>query len=384
MMPSALFFNTEEGRTCFGRQGIAEYLEGYTGRLMRSFKSILGSSLIDDATKIGTRSYNFRDIIGLFIGHIKHQAELAIQTDLKSVVMGRPVFFVDDNAAADQKAQNELETILINAGFKDISFEYEPIAAARNYEEELDHEELVLVFDIGGGTSDFTLMRLSPEGRARNDRSVDILANSGVHIGGTDFDRKFSLHTVMPHMGYETMLTNGMVMPKSEFHTLATWHLINTLYNAKSVNAIRDLYMSAKDQSLTRRLLKTVTEQLGHEVANQVEHAKIKLTEKTQHVIALDFVEEDWSIPLSGAQLDLSIARELDRIFIVASETVKQGGVGLEDIDTIFLTGGSTALPAFETRIAQMFPASKVAHGDKFSSVASGLGLTARSRYGAL
>jgi len=382
-IPSALFFNLEDDHISYGHQAINEYMEGYEGRLLRSLKSVLGNSLIKERTQIGHQSLNFSEIIALFIGHIKNTAEQKLQTSLDSVVMGRPVYFVDNDQAADKKAEDELKMILINNGFRHVSFEYEPIAAAKNYEKTLNKEELVLVFDIGGGTSDFTLMRLSPQQHGKEDRTGDILANTGIHIGGTNFDKNFNLHTIMPHMGYGGEQIGGLPIPASHYHSLSTWHLINSLYTKKNRSSIRDLYTRSSDKKLTHRFLHTIENQRGHELAENVEKAKISLTEKKAISMNLNFIENGWNIPVQISQLEKSINNDLDKIIKVAVEAVtKLGGINTQQVDTIFMTGGSTALPGFEERIKHFFPSSTISHGDRFSSVVTGLGLTAVERYG--
>ncbi len=165
-LPSVIFFNVEERRPVYGRQALGEYLEGYEGRLMRSLKSLLGSSLIDGSTEVQGRSIPFRVLLTrLFIGQLKARGEAAAGQAFDAVVLGRPVFFVDDDPEADREAQDTLVQVANKLGFKDVSFQYEPLAAAFDYERSIEREELVLIVDIGGGTSDFSLVRLAP-GRA--------------------------------------------------------------------------------------------------------------------------------------------------------------------------------------------------------------------------
>jgi hypothetical chaperone protein len=192
-LPSAVFFNADEESTHFGRDALAEYLEGYEGRLMRALKSLLGSSLMDGSTEVGGRALPFKDLLASFIGELKTRAEAQAGRSFDQAVFGRPVHFVDDNEIADRRAQDTLEAIARQVGFKDVSFQFEPIGAALHYEAGLDREELVLIADIGGGTADFSLVRLSPERARRVDRREDLLGNAGLHVGGTDFDRALSL-----------------------------------------------------------------------------------------------------------------------------------------------------------------------------------------------
>ena len=151
------------------------------------------------------------------------------------MVLGRPVFFVDDDAARDAQAQAALEAAARQVGFADIHFQYEPIAAAFDHERSIDHEEVVLVADIGGGTSDFSIVRVGPARGASSARD-DILANHGVHIAGTDFDRRVELAAILPEFGYGAYGPSiagapAREVPSGVYFDLATWHLINTVYN---------------------------------------------------------------------------------------------------------------------------------------------------------
>ena len=345
---------------------------------MRSLKSILGSELMKESTLVGARAMTFSDIIGCFIGEIKKRAEQSIGNELTNVVMGRPVHFVDDDTMADARAEDELRAIALAQGFKNIAFEFEPIAAARDYESKLAKEELVLVVDIGGGTSDFSVIRLSPAARLNPDRSGDILANAGVHIGGTDFDKRFSLDVVMPHFGYGSKLKNNLDAPKTEFHMLATWHLINFLYTQKNKTAVRNIYNDSEERDLIKRFMNVLENQRGHDIAAQVEAAKIILSEQPNALMDLGFAEQDWV--LSSTQTDLIRATENDvtKIIATALQTVGQGaGLNTSAIDSIFMTGGSTALPGFIDEVRRAFPDASIMQGDRFSSVATGLGISA-------
>jgi hypothetical chaperone protein len=367
----------------FGQAAVTEYLDGYSGRFMRSLKSILGNALIHETTQIGTERRDFKQIIGLFIDHIRATAEQSTGLDLDSVVMGRPVRFVDDDDMADQAAENELCAIAEAQGFRHVSFEYEPLAAARDYESRLEREELVLVADIGGGTSDFSVIRLSPESRMREDRSRDILANAGIHIGGTDFDKQFSLSALMPEFGYRSLLKSGVDVPLHYYHTLSTWHLINSFYSPKNRTAIKSLVTDSEEPDLVARLLQVIDNQRGHELASIVEAAKIALSDRDETIMDAGFIEDDLAIAVTIDDLEDTVAQDIDRIIAVASNSVtKLAGIDPSRIDTIFMTGGSTALPGFEDRMRMAFPAATINYGDRFSSVANGLGLCALQRYG--
>src|SRR5690349_15029774 len=163
LMPSAVFFDYEtKGRVLFGNEAISAYIEQTEGRLMRALKSILGSSLIDEETSLGGRKVPLTKVVEIFVRNLKHKAEAFAGEEITSVVMGRPVRFVDDDDTADARAQSVLERVAREAGFRDIAFAYEPIAAAHHYEQTVTREELVLIADIGGGTSDFSIVRVGP------------------------------------------------------------------------------------------------------------------------------------------------------------------------------------------------------------------------------
>ncbi|MFA7291599.1 MAG: Hsp70 family protein [Rhodocyclaceae bacterium] len=263
-LPSLVFFNAEADSVSFGRAGLREYLEGTEGRLMRSLKSLLGSSLIDGRTEVQGRQIAFRDLLTQFIAMLKARAEAEGGRAFDQAVFGRPVYFVDDNAPADRQAEETLAAIARTVGFSEITFQYEPIAAAFHYERDIHREELVLIADIGGGTSDFSLVRLSPERAKAADRRDDVLANGGVHIGGTDFDRQLSLASVMPQLGYRSQLRNGREMPASIFFNLATWHTINFAYTRQVWAEQQQLALEAMAPERLERLLRLIEQRAGH------------------------------------------------------------------------------------------------------------------------
>src|SRR5690348_4881716 len=217
LMPSAVFFDYEtKGRVLFGNEAIAAYVGQTEGRLMRALKSILGSALIDEETVLGGRKVPLRGVVEIFVRHLKDKAEAFAGQEITAVVHGRPVRFVDDDDTADARAQAVLEGIARQVGFRDVAFVYEPIAAAHHYEQTVEREELALIADIGGGTSDFSVIRVGPQHRGRTDRRRDVLANAGIRVGGTDFDSALNLAAVMPLLGLGTRLVEkDLPMPNA-------------------------------------------------------------------------------------------------------------------------------------------------------------------------
>jgi hypothetical chaperone protein len=223
-IPTAVFFNFDNGQTYFGRQAISRYLDYDEGRLLRSLKSLLGSSLYDESTYVRSRRVEFAEIIQLFVGFGRAATASEASAGATKVVMGRPVHFVDDDTAADAMAEEQLRAAAQSSGFKHVEFQFEPIAAALDYEQSVTSEEIALVIDIGGGTSDFSIVRVSPERARQANRKDDILSYSGVHIGGTDFDRLLSLKSLMPFLGFKSKMMKGNMNPPSwYYHDLSTW-----------------------------------------------------------------------------------------------------------------------------------------------------------------
>ena len=381
-LPSVIFFNVEERRPVYGRLALHEYLEGYEGRLMRSLKSLLGSKLLKSETSILGSALPFKDLLGLFLGTLKSRAETTAGREFDSVVLGRPVYFVDDDETADREAQDTLVAVAQKLGFKDISFQFEPIAAAFDYERTLNQEELVLIVDIGGGTSDFSLVRLSPERRQLADRQSDILATGGVHIGGTDFDKQLSLQGVMPLFGYGSLMKSQALMPTSHFINLATWHTINTVYSQKAQLALKDMRYDAQDTAGMDRLFKLIEQRAGHWLAIQVENSKIELTHADRLSLDLSHIEKDLSAELTRPLFEESIAQLLARIQSSVNQLLASAGVSHEQINTVFYTGGSSGIPALRHSIDQLLPQARKAEGDQFGSIGSGLAIEAFKRYG--
>ncbi|KIL04348.1 heat-shock protein [Stutzerimonas stutzeri] len=381
-LPSVVFFNLEERRPVYGRQALAEYLEGYEGRLMRSLKSLLGSKLLKSETTVLGSAMPFRDILGLFLGTLKTRAETAAGRSFEQVVLGRPVFFVDDDPQADREATEMLEAAARKLGFSEVSFQFEPIAAAFDYESRISREERVLIVDIGGGTSDFSLVRLSPERRVLDDRQADILATGGVHIGGTDFDKQLSLAGVMPLFGYGSRMKSDAPMPTSTHLNLATWHTINAVYAPASQRALQSMRYDIVDPTGINRLFSLIEQRAGHWLAMQVEQGKIELTEAERHVIDFARIEPQLQAELRRDDFDTAIEPLLERIGRSIDELLLAAGLARDEVDTVFFTGGSSAVPALRRCVASRLPEARQVEGNRFGSIGSGLAIEAHKRYG--
>ena len=381
-LPSVVFFNADDDEVSYGRAALAGYLAGYEGRLMRSLKSLLGTSLIDGQTEVAGRALPFRMLLAHFIGELKRRAELSAGRDFDAAVFGRPVFFIDDSAEADLLAENTLAEIAHAVGFKHVSFQYEPIAAAFDYESQIDAEELVLIADIGGGTSDFSLVRLSPERAARADRRGDILATGGVHIGGTDFDKYLSLSSVMPLLGYQSLMNNNSAIPSSYYFNLATWHTINLAYTKKIWTQLADVVRDAREPDKLVRLQRLIDERAGHWLAMQVEAGKIALSSASTHMLELDRLSPPAQQVLHGEQFEQSIAHLVATVDQTVVKLLADAGVHADAVDTVFFTGGSSGVRMLRDRIGASLPTARKVEGDLFGSIGSGLALDAVRKYG--
>jgi hypothetical chaperone protein len=384
LIPSAVFFDYEnKGNVLFGATAIDTYISQHDGRLMRALKSILGSPLIDEKTALGSKMVALTDVVEIFVRHLKQKAEAFAREELTAVVHGRPVRFVDDDDAADAKAQRVLEGIANRVGFKDVAFVYEPIAAAYHYEETAAHEETVLIADIGGGTSDFTVIRIGPERRQRADRAQDILANDGVRVGGTDFDSLLSLDAVMPMLGLGTQLIEkNLPMPNSLYYELATWSTINFTYTFQNDRILVELIAGAREPEKVARLLSVIRRRLGHRIAFVVEDGKIALSDASTTALPLGFIETGLSAEATRNGFDRAIESRTNRLFKTATACIADAGLKPEDINTIFFTGGSGKVPAVRDAITRAAPTARATTGSDFLSVALGLTREAQKRFG--
>jgi len=381
-VPSALFFSLEDGSVHFGRSAVHEYMDGAEGRFMRALKSILGTSLMKETTQVGRERMTFQGLIGRYLRHLRGRLEAHQGSVPDHVVLGRPVFFVDGDPEADRTAQDQLEAAARAEGFRHIEFQFEPVAAALHFERELNSEALALVVDIGGGTSDFSVLRLSPE-RSRNvDRRGDILSTSGVHVGGTDFDRQLNIARVMPHMGLGSSTKDGKrQLPVWYFNDMATWHKINQLYTAKTLRDIQSLKRDAAEPEKLDRYEHLLVNRSGHRLAAQVEKAKIELTDAADTVIALREPGLALEVLTNRAEFDAASTELVARIGRAIDEALSGADVDAGAIDTVVMTGGGAQVPAVRQASTARFPHARIAQTDRFGAVGLGLAADAARRF---
>ena len=381
-VPTALFFSFDDDTCTHGRAAMERYLSREPGRLLRSIKSLLGTPLFDEVTQVKYRRYAYGEIIADFLKFLRLSAASEMGSDPRSVVIGRPAYFVDDDQAADDKAQAQLEAAARAAGFETIAFQFEPIAAALHYEQSVTDEEIALVADIGGGTSDFSVLRVSPRLATKIDRRGDILGYNGVHIGGTDFDRLLSMATLMPFLGLGSKLRmKGMDAPSWYFADLATWHRINVLYDGKVLTEVRSVRRDSAEPEKIDRLLGVLELRKGHELLGRIEQAKIDLSSMTTATVSLADVAQDFVLEIKRRRFEQAIGEGLGRIEGRVRDVIALAGLKPGTVRTVFLTGGSSGIPAVRKAITKVVPAAQVVVGDAFGSVAAGLAIDAERRF---
>lgn len=383
-IPTTIFFDTDTRSDFFGEEAIARFLEGHAGRMMWAIKSVLGTAMQTEATIVRGRRMTFEDVIARILINIKEKADAAANTTLTSVVMGRPVRFNDRDEQLDAQAETILRRCATKAGFEHVEVELEPIAAAIEFETHIDREQIGVVVDIGGGTSDFTVIRLQP---ASADRSVGdrsrILSVGGLHVGGTDFDRHLSVDRLMPELGlgasYKDNFGNTLEMPQWVFHDLASWLRINFIYDSRMLDGIYSILAKNVDHDRRlRRLDRVLTAHQGHALAKIIEATKIDLSDRDDVRVALDLVERHLSLPITRAQLNAAIAELLEQIESTLMRVVTESGVRTDDIAVVFFTGGGSLLPDVRTRVHRLLPHARHVDTDQFGGIALGLTMEAQ------
>jgi hypothetical chaperone protein len=381
-VPTALFFSFDDNSTTFGHEALERYFAREPGRYLRAIKSVLGTKLFEETTQVKLRRCAFGEIIAAFLQFLRTAAGESLGAPPTSVVLGRPAFFVDDDPAADAAAERQLEAAARAAGFERIAFQFEPIAAALDYEQSVNAEEIALVADIGGGTSDFSVVRVSPDRARSRDRHQDILGFTGVHIGGTDFDKQLGLASVMPALGLRSRLCRkGLDAPSWYFSDLATWHRINFLYDPKVLTEVRGVLRDSAEPEKIERLLRVLEQRKGHELLAGVESAKIELSRADLARLNLDDSVADISLEVTRAELEAAVADSLHRIRSRIGNVLRMAGLTPDSVSVVFLTGGATRMPSVRKSIAAAVPTARLIAGDAFGSVATGLALDAAKRF---
>jgi hypothetical chaperone protein len=376
-----IFFFDEDGLSSYGSQAVSDYLDAdHSGRLLQSIKRHLPSSGFS-GTLIAERFRSVEDLIAGFLEHLRFLAEKAAGEPVTRVVLGRPAVF-HPNAKQDQLAQDRLERAASMAGFVDIAFQIEPMAAARAFERDLTDDVRCLVGDLGGGTSDFTLVQLGAS-RIGKSRAKDVLGSHGIAIAGNDLDARLVWRKVMPHFGVRARYKVDQVwtpVPTYMHHTACRWQhlcLANTDENARFLDR---MVRSSNDRVGLDRLRRLIQDQHSWTFFKAVEGIKLSLS--TREIAELDYRHDglEFFESVSRAEFEEAIQREITKLEDTIDDLIDQSGMGWEDVDVVFLTGGTSLVPRVRRVFEERFPGRIVDH-DTFTSVGIGLAIEARERF---
>lgn len=377
-LPTSVFYDAECKSVRFGRAANRSLVSRDDGRFMRALKSVLGTSIMHEPRYLNGKRVTFVDVIAGFLAHLKQSAEDQLQREFTHALSGRPVRFHSNNDAKDAQALNDLTDCYKAAGFAGVDFLTEPEAAARAAGS-LAVGELALIVDIGGGTSDFCLFEAGRD-------SIEVLATRGVRVGGTDFDRSLSMDHVMPLLGRghfirEQMGSGTLPAPNWISHDLATWEKIPGLYSAKPRELAQSMAGLAVNAEPFRRLDKTLTDELGHDIAFAVERGKIETNLSGQSQITLPFAGPTQGsrlqVGLSAATLDDALRRYGREIRASALETLKIAGSPTDKLDSIIFVGGSSLMKMVEAAVAPEFANARLHYSDAFTAIVDGLSISA-------
>ena len=373
-LPTTFFFDFDTREALIGDPANEALLDGAEGRFMRALKRVLGTDLMHEERRILNRQMTFVDIIGSFLGQIKSRAEAATGLTFDHALSGRPVVFHGVGDPREAQAEDDLRTCYLTAGFDSVAFMPEPEAAAIASGALEQTGEIGLIVDVGGGTSDFSLFRSDGDG-------VTILANHGVRVGGTDFDRAISIDRVMPMLGKGSELRKIMgpghtSTPNAIFNDLATWEMIPFLYTPQNRRMVAEMTRLAVEPEKLTRLAKVLEDELGHELAFAVERGKIAANigdEPT--VIALDLIERSLSCPVSPAILTAILVPYARKLQTGAEETLRRADLDAASVQRVIYVGGSSLMSMVSDTMKAQFPDARHSFANVFTAVTDGLAI---------
>ncbi len=375
-LPTSVFFDYDRKVTTYGSVANAALIDGREGRFMRALKSVLGTPLMREKRQIAYERLTLIEVVARFLQMIRERAEAETGQTYEMALSGRPVRFHSTNAARNAQAEVDLREAYMVAGYQDVSFLYEPEAAALA-SGPLAKGELGLIVDIGGGTSDFSVFE-------RNGDLTSIIASNGVRVGGTDFDRSISIAEVMPLLGRGAEVRNAIgdgrhVAPNAIFNDLATWQKIPFVYTAENRSMVADFAKLGIDPKPFGRLKTVLEMELGHDIAFAVEAGKIQLNQPDLAEAGIDLrvIEPGLWAQLTQAAMDDLLASHAAQIANCAEETLEMAGVAPDRIAKIVFVGGSSLLKVVEDVMVAMFPHAALERAEAFTAVADGLAIAA-------
>jgi len=376
----------ERGRAAIkswtGPAGIEQYLAAETkGRLIQSLKSHLSSRSLTSTDVFGQR-HSIEALIARILADLRVQSERHFGFPIRHAMVGRPVRFVGAETDEDNEyAISRLRKAFEIAGFESVDFEMEPVAAAYHYESTLDHDELILIGDFGGGTSDFSLLEVGPGVRHRGRTPQDFLGNSGVGLAGDAFDAKIVRNLVSPRLGAGSSARSlNKVLPAVPnwvYFKLERWHHLSFLRTMPVLNMLNSTRAVAFEPEKIEALIHLIEDDLGYHLHAAVQRVKCALSEAPESEFC--FVDGRMEIRASVTRRDFEtwVSEEVSTIERSVDSLFRTSGVGPRDVDAVFLTGGSSFVPAVRRIFDTRFGAGRVHSGNEFTSVARGLALKA-------
>jgi hypothetical chaperone protein len=365
-----------------GPEGIERYLSAEAkGRLIQSLKSFLSSRSLQSTDVFGRRM-RLEDLIARILRDLREKAQVQFEAPVQAAVVGRPVRFVgadkdDDNAFAEHRLAQAFRL----AGYESVTFELEPVAAAHHYESTLDHDELILIGDFGGGTSDFSLLHVGPGVRKRGRVPEDILGNTGIGLAGDAFDAKIVRNLVSPKLGKgssaRSMNKILPAIPNWVYAKLERWHHLSFLRTNAVMNMLYSSRATAFEPEKIEALIHLIKEDLGYSLHRAVQKVKCDLSEGP--VATFEFSDGVIEVDAVVERTDFEewIADELAQIESCVDSLMNCSGIQPADVDMVFLTGGSSFVPAVRRIFETRFGAQRIRAGNEFTSVARGLALKA-------
>ena len=376
-LPTAVFFPTEGGAMRIGAAAAQALIAREEGRYMRALKSVLGTQLVHEQRLIGGKRRSVAQIISDFLIRIRERAEAVTGQRFRRALSGRPVHFHSAHPARDAKAEADLRGCYLAAGFDEVSFLAEPEAAAIASLGIGAPDELGLIVDIGGGTSDFTVFRNRPGG-------LQILGSHGIRLGGTDFDHAVSMSHAMPLLGLGGQLKRAMgegllPVPRAPFVDLATWAKIPFLYTPETRRLAADMRRNACAPDQLARFASVVEDELGHELAFAVERGKIDAnTPAGLGRIDMEFIEARLSASVTGASLAAALDDSGAALSLAMTETLRMAEVAPGQIGRVILVGGSSLMGLVSDRARALCPDAALLCSEAFTAVVDGLALATR------
>ncbi len=372
-------------RSWTGPTGIEHYLSRENaGRLIQSLKSFLTSRTLE-TTEVFGRRVAIEDLIARILRDLREKAEEQFGVPITSAVAGRPVRFVGAETAEDNLyAETRLRNAYRLAGFQEIQFEMEPVAAAHYYESPLERDDLILIGDFGGGTSDFSLIHVGPSIRRRGRTANDLLGTAGVAIAGDAFDARIVRNLVSPYLGAGTQMRSMnkiLPVPTWIYAKLERWHHLSFLKAKDTMNMLASVKAQALEPRKIEALIHLVDEDLGYHLHQAVQKTKAALSMETAARFRLSDGFLDVDAVAQRSCFETWIAEEVSAIESCVDSLLENSGVRPQDVNMVFLTGGSSLVPAVRRVFERRFGADRIRSGNEFTSVAAGLALQAADRF---